>query len=72
VKKVVMPTQKCHIPAIGVMAEVSSIESQESSPHSLAAQDSLPKNMSMPEPHDLSPRASVPYIVPRAELRASL
>jgi hypothetical protein len=71
-KRTAMPTRKPRVPAFGVMVEASSTESQESSPHGLTAQDSLPKNVSMPEPHGLSPRASVPDIMPSAEPRASL
>jgi hypothetical protein len=67
-----MPTQKHRVPAISVMAEASSTESQESSPHGQAARDSVPENLSMSEPHDLSPRASMPDTAPRAELGASL
>jgi hypothetical protein len=32
-KKAVTPIKKRRVPTVGVMAEVSSIESQESSPH---------------------------------------
>jgi hypothetical protein len=32
-KKTVMPVRKCHVPAIGAMAVVSSEESQASLPH---------------------------------------
>jgi hypothetical protein len=56
-----MPARKCHVPAIGVMAETSSVESHESLPHGQASRDSMSK------PHDLSPQASVPDIAPRAE-----
>jgi hypothetical protein len=56
-KKIVMPAPKCHVPAIGVMAEASSTESQESLPHGQAAWDSLPENKSISEPHSLSPQA---------------
>jgi hypothetical protein len=40
-KKTAMPARKRHVLAIGVMAEASSTESQKSSPHVLAAPDSL-------------------------------
>jgi hypothetical protein len=40
--------------------------------HGQAARDSVPEFVLMPEPHGLSPRASVPDIAPRAELGASL
>jgi hypothetical protein len=36
------------------------------------SQDSVPEIMSMPEPHGLSPWASMPNITPRAEPGASL
>jgi hypothetical protein len=71
-KKTVMPARKRRVPAIDVMAEASSTESQESSPHGPATRDSLSKNVSMPEPHHLSPPSSVPNIAPRAEPRSSL
>jgi hypothetical protein len=54
------------------MAEVSSTESQEPSPHGQVARDSLLENMSVSEPHGLSPWASVPDTTPREEPGASL
>jgi hypothetical protein len=71
-KKTMMLAQKRRIPAIGVMAEASSTESQESSPHGQIALDSMPEIVSMPEPHSLAPRASVPDTASRTEPRASL
>jgi hypothetical protein len=71
-KKNAMPAQKRCVPAIGVIAEASSTESQETSCHGLEARDSLMENVSMPEPHNLSPRASLPDMMPRVEPRASL
>jgi hypothetical protein len=50
VKKAAAPIQKCHVPAIGVMAEASSAESQELSPHGQVLQDSTPEFASMPKP----------------------
>jgi hypothetical protein len=67
-----MLARKRRIPAIGVMAEASSTESQESSPHGQIAPDSMPEIVSMPEPHGLSPQASVPDTASRMEPRASL
>jgi hypothetical protein len=54
------------------MAEASSTESQESLPYGQTTQDSMPEIMSMPEPHGLSPWASVPDTVPRAQPGAFL
>jgi hypothetical protein len=71
-KKIVVPARKRCVPAIGVMAEASLTESQESSPHGQAARDLVYEIASMPEPHGLSPRASVPDIVPRVEPGALL
>jgi hypothetical protein len=71
-KKTVMPARKCYIPAIGVMAEVSLTESQESSPHGQVTRDSLLKNVSMSKPHGLSPHALVLDTAPRVESGASL
>jgi hypothetical protein len=71
-KKTTMLARKRRIPAIGVMAEASSSESQVSSPHGQTAPDSMPEIVSMPEPHGLSPQASVPDTAYRAVPRASL
>jgi hypothetical protein len=43
-KKTTMPAQKRRVPTIGVMAVASWTELQESSPHVLAAGDSLLDN----------------------------
>jgi hypothetical protein len=43
-KKTTMPAQKRRVPAIGVMVVASWTESHESSPHVLAAGDSLLDN----------------------------
>jgi hypothetical protein len=71
-KKIVVPARKCRVPAIGVMAEASSAESHESSPHGLTAQVSMPEILSRPEPHSQSPRVSLPDIAPRLEPEALL
>jgi hypothetical protein len=54
------------------MAEASSAESHESSPHGLTAQVSMPEILSRPEPHSQSPRVSLPDIAPRLEPEALL
>jgi hypothetical protein len=59
VKKMAMPIHKCHVPATGTMAAASSEESQESSPHDRAAQDSMIEITSRLEPHGQSSRASL-------------
>jgi hypothetical protein len=46
-KKSLVPAQKYRIPAIGVMAEASSIELQESSPNGQTARDSMTEIVSM-------------------------
>jgi hypothetical protein len=48
-KKAVTPIKKRRVPTVGVMAEVSSIESQESSPHGRAPRYSAPVLLMMPE-----------------------
>jgi hypothetical protein len=49
-----MLTRKRRIPAIGVMVEASSTESQESLPHVSVVRDSLLDNVWMSEPHVFS------------------
>jgi hypothetical protein len=57
-KKAAAPSNKHHIPMVGAMAELSSEESQESSPHGQAVQISALKIVS--EPRVQSPGASRP------------
>jgi hypothetical protein len=71
-KKTVMLVCKHRILAIGAMAAASSDESQESSPHGRAAQDSTAKFLSMSEPHGQSSWASLPNFVPMLEPEAPL
>jgi hypothetical protein len=71
-KKTTMPICKHRIPAIGAMAAASSEESQESSPHSRATQDSMIKIESRSEPHGQSSWASLPGSVSRLDPEASL
>jgi hypothetical protein len=67
-----VPAKTRRIPAIGVMAEASLAELQESPPHSQIARDSMSEIMSMLKPHGLTPQLSVPDTVPREELGALL
>jgi hypothetical protein len=53
-KKTAMLLRKCHVPAIGATVAASSEESQESSPHGRAAQDSTAEIASRSEPHGQS------------------
>jgi hypothetical protein len=71
-KKTVMPIRKHRVPAIGAMAAMSSKESQESSPHGRAAQDSMTKIASRSKPHYQSSRASLPGSMSRLEPEAPL
>jgi hypothetical protein len=71
-RKTMVSARKCRVPAIGVMGEASLPELPESSPNGQIASELVSEIVSMPEPHDLSPRASVPDAVPRAESGASL
>jgi hypothetical protein len=67
-----MPIYKHHVLAIGAMAAASSDESQESSPHDRAAQDSTTEITSRLEPRDQSSWASLPSSVPMIEPEAPL
>jgi hypothetical protein len=62
-KKVVVPIQKCCIPASRMLAEASSAESHESSPHGQTPRDSLPKAVLRPEPE------AMPRLGPEASLQ---
>jgi hypothetical protein len=53
-KKTALAIHKRRVPSIEVMAVASSEESQESSPHSRAAQDSMTEITSRSEPHGQS------------------
>jgi hypothetical protein len=71
-KKGVALAQKCRIPAMRILAEASSVESHDSSPHGQTPRGSLPEITSRPEPRDQTPQGSVPETVPRTEPKASL
>jgi hypothetical protein len=71
-KKTTMHIHKHCVPTIRAMAATSSEESQESSPHSRAAQDSTVEITLRSEPHDQSSWASLPGSMPRLESEALL
>jgi hypothetical protein len=61
-KRATAPVQKCHIPTSRMLAEASSAESHESSPHGQMPRASLPKVVSRPKP------GAVPRSKPEAPL----
>jgi hypothetical protein len=67
-----MHIHKHCVPTIRAMAVASSEESQESSPHSRAAQDSIVEITLRSEPHDQSSWASLPSSMLRLESEALL
>jgi hypothetical protein len=71
-KKTMMHIRKHCVPTIRAMSAASSEESQESSPHSRAAQDSTVEITLRSEPHDQSSWASLPGSMPRLEPKALL
>jgi hypothetical protein len=71
-KKTMVPVWQHCVPAIGIITQVSSTESQESSPHGQVARDSMAEIASRPMERSRSPRASMPDTTPRVEPEASL